>query len=50
MARRNTAEKLLADNPGLSARDMRDLLIEYEVDAATASDLTAGRLAAETGR
>jgi hypothetical protein len=37
------AEKLLAQNPGLSYRDMRDLLMEYGVDGITAGELAEGR-------
>lgn len=37
------AEKILAANPGLSQRDMRDLLMEWEFDGITASRLTEDR-------
>lgn len=37
------AGNLLASNPELSYRDMRDLLMEYEVDGQTAGGLAWGR-------
>jgi hypothetical protein len=37
------AEKLLTANPELSARDARDLLMEYGFDGITASSLTQDR-------
>jgi hypothetical protein len=35
--------KLLADNPELSYRDTRDLLMEHGADGWTAGELAAGR-------
>jgi len=37
-------DALLAANPDLSARDMRDLLMEYGADGPTASELVSDRL------
>lgn len=37
-------EKLLTANPGLSYRDMRDLLMEYDCDGITAGQLCEDRL------
>jgi hypothetical protein len=42
-----TARKLQAKNPDLSARDMRDLLMEHGAGSVQASEMTAGRLASE---
>lgn len=46
MTKRQAAkmDQLLAANPGLSQRDMRDLLMEYGADGVTASQLTEDRL------
>lgn len=38
-----TADMLLAANPELSYRDMRDLLMEYGFDGITAGRLASGR-------
>ena len=37
------AGNLLASNPDLNYRDMRDLLMEYGVDGRTAGSLAEGR-------
>jgi hypothetical protein len=37
------ANRLLTANPDLGQRDMRDLLMEYGFDGATAGKLTEGR-------
>jgi len=34
---------LIAANPGLGSRDMRDLLMEFGADGVTATDLTQAR-------
>jgi hypothetical protein len=47
MATEKPAHELLAENPDLSARDMRDLLMEYGAEGITASSLVSDRLEAE---
>jgi hypothetical protein len=39
----NEIAEILAQNPGLSYRDARDLAVEYGADGITAGELAAGR-------
>lgn len=42
--------KIAAQHPEMSARDLRDLLMEHGADGITASEQVAGRLADEHAR